>query len=153
MPSITFTSTRHWITHWKHFHCTWWKQPKEGRVHFGSWSEIQAIMVGKGWHWEWQEDGYIVSTVRKHRDACLPSLNSQITVHTPGKDKRTLTNVLSSGAHCLSLSTYVSLPYFLPPALFSGYEEEDNEGCTRSNKCLQNWVAYCHDPSLIDLLV
>lgn len=88
-----------------------------------------------------------------HRDACLPSLNFQITVHTPGKDKRTLTNVLSSGARCPSLSTYVSLPYFLPPALFSGYEEEDNEGCTRSNKCLQNWVAYCHDPSLIDLLV
>lgn len=114
---------------------------------------IQAIMVGKGWHWEWQEDGYIVSTVRKHRDACLPSLNFQITVHTPGNDKRTFTNVLSSGARCLSLSTYVSLPDFLPPALFSGYEKEDNEGCTRSNKCFQNWVAYCHDPSLIDLLV
>lgn len=93
-------------------------------------------MVGKEWHWEWQEDGYIVSTVRKHRDDFLPSLNFQITVHTPVKDKRTFTNVLSSGARCLSLSTYVSLHYFLPPALFSGYEEEDmRDAHAQTNAC------------------
>lgn len=96
-------------------------------------------MVGKAWQWECQEDGYIVPTVRKHSDVCLPILNFQIIIQTPRNDKRTFTNVLSSGALCPSLSTwidYVSLPYFLPPALFSVYEEEEmRDEHAQTNAC------------------